>query len=124
MGGSCCGEGEVPGKAPGIKSEGVVGCSERGFVRSAGDCRGSGGDSGSGGGGGISVPAVRETFKGGKEGSWNLFFQLIGEEIEGVPFIAMVSRAALWSLSNVEDSDRDQVTMYYSKGVTSGTRVT
>lgn len=69
----------VGGKAPGMRSDGVVGCEERGLVlRSAGEWRcGSGaaakrGGDGEGGGGGMSVPAVREMVRGGREGSWNL----------------------------------------------------
>lgn len=77
------GEG-VGGKAPGMRSDGVVGCEESGFVvRSAGDwhCASGAGDraeerdgggDGEGGGGGMSVPAVREMVRRGREGSWNL----------------------------------------------------
>jgi len=91
----------VGGKAPGMRSDGVVGCEERGFaVRSAGEWRcgsgaaaksGGGGD-GESGGGGMLVPAVREMVRGGSEGSWNLEG---GESEEGggsrvVEFRAMV----------------------------------
>ena len=94
------GDGES-GKAPGIRSDGVVGCRERGFIgRSAGDWRredgvggsGSGraGESGSGAGGGMSVPAVREMLSGGRDGSWNFSFHSSEVENELVSLMAMV----------------------------------